>query len=80
MTGNATGGALIRAAAPDDWVVADKSGAGGYGTRNDIGIVWPPGRDPMVIAVLTTHAEADAAREDGVVARSAAVALAALDR
>jgi beta-lactamase class A len=80
MTGNATGDALIRAAAPDDWVVADKSGAGGYGTRNDIGIAWPPGRDPIVIAVLTTHTEADAARDDGLVARSAAVALAALDR
>lgn len=79
MSGNATGDALIRAAAPDDWVVADKSGAGGYGTRNDIGIVWPPGRAPIVMAVLTTHSAADAARDDGLVARSAALALAALD-
>lgn len=80
MTGNATGDALIRAAAPGDWVVADKSGAGGYGTRNDIGIVWPPGRAPIVIAVLTTQPAADAARDDGLVARSAAVALATFDR
>lgn len=80
MSGNATGDALIRAAAPDDWVVADKSGAGGYGTRNDIGIVWPPGRAPIVMAVLTTHSAADAARDDGLVARSAAVALATFDR
>lgn len=80
MTGNATGDALIRAAAPEGWVVAHKSGAGGYGTRNDLGIVWPPGRAPIVIAVLTTHSAPGAARDDGLVARSAAIALAALER
>lgn len=42
MKGNATGDKLIRAGVPTDWVVGDKSGAGSYGTRNDIAIVWPP--------------------------------------
>ena len=39
MKGNATGDKLIRAGVPTDWVVGDKSGAGSYGTRNDIAIV-----------------------------------------
>ena len=42
MKGNTTGDKLIRAGAPKGWEVGDKSGAGSYGTRNDIAIVWPP--------------------------------------
>lgn len=45
---NTTGANLIRASVPDGWDVGDKTGAGGYGTRNDIAVVWPPGRDPIV--------------------------------
>lgn len=80
MSGNATGDELIRAGAPTGWVVADKSGAGDYGTRNDIGIVWPPGGSPVVIAVLTTHDTPDATRDDTLVAKAAAAALAGFDR
>ncbi len=52
MKGNATGDKLIRAGVPTDWVVGDKSGAGSYGTRNDIAIVWPPNRAPIIIAIF----------------------------
>lgn len=60
MSNNATGDKLIRAGAPEDWVVADKSGAGSYGTRNDIAIVTPPNRKPIFIAVLSKKNEKDA--------------------
>lgn len=53
MSNNATGDELIRAGAPKDWVVADKSGAGSYGTRNDIAIVMPPNRKPIFIVVMS---------------------------
>ncbi|AJH21165.1 beta-lactamase class A [Bacillus sp. RC55] len=36
MRGNATGDELIHAGVPKDWEVDDKSGAGSYGTPNDI--------------------------------------------
>ncbi|KRF31492.1 class A beta-lactamase [Yonghaparkia sp. Soil809] len=75
MSGNATGDPLIRAGAPEGWAVADKSGAGGYGTRNDLGIVWPPDGDPIVIAVLTTRDAADAEYDNALVADVAAVVL-----
>ncbi|WP_322409980.1 class A beta-lactamase [Microbacterium invictum] len=78
MSGNSTGDTLIRAGAPAGWTVADKSGTGGHGTRNDIGIVWPPDGEPIVIAVLTTRGVADAATDDALVAEAAAVALAGL--
>ena len=78
MSGNATGDTLVRAGVPEGWVVADKSGSGGYGVRNDIAIVWPPDAAPIVIAVLSTRGSPDATRDDALVARAAAVAVGAL--
>ena len=47
-----TGAALIRAGVPDGWTVGDKTGTGAtYGARNDIAVVWPPGRAPIVMAI-----------------------------
>ena len=73
MTGNATGANLIRAGVPADWAVADKSGSGGYGVRNNIAVVWPPGSAPMVIAVLSTRDSPDATRDDALIAQAASV-------
>lgn len=74
MVGNATGDALIRAGAPDGWVVADKSGGAG-GMRNDIAIVIPPGREPIVISVLTARLDPEQAYDDALVAEVARVVL-----
>lgn len=79
MGGNATGDALIRAGAPEGWVVVDKSGGAG-GIRNDVARVTPPDGDPIVLAVLTTRNDPDAAYDDALVARSASAVLGAFDR
>ncbi len=76
MTGNATGDRLIRAGAPDGWVVADKSGGAG-GIRNDVALVTPPGREPLVVTVFTTRTDPSAAYDDALVERTAQVVLAA---
>ncbi|TFW22779.1 class A beta-lactamase [Duganella callida] len=55
MLGNTTGAARIRAGVPSGWPVADKTGAGDYGTVNDIAILWPPGKAPIVLAVYVTQ-------------------------
>ncbi|GHF40229.1 beta-lactamase [Amycolatopsis bartoniae] len=78
MRGNTTGATLIRAGLPAQWTVADKSGAGNYGTRNDIAVAWPPSGAPVVLAVMSTKDAKDAAYDDGLVARAASVALTAL--
>lgn len=78
MTGNPTGDTLIRAGVPRDWTVADKSGAAGYGTRNDIAVVQPPSAAPIVLAVLSTRNEPDAEYDDAVVAAAAQLATDAL--
>ena len=73
MTGNATGKKMIRAGAPADWIVADKSGSGSYGTRNDIAIVIPPNRKPIIITILSTHAEKEAKYDDQLIAQAAKI-------
>ena len=77
MSGNATGDNLVRAGAPSGWVVADKSGGAG-GIRNDIAIVTPPGRAPILVSILTTKTNAAADYQDALVAAVAAEVLGAL--
>jgi beta-lactamase class A len=55
MLGNTTGDTRIRAGVPAGWPVADKTGAGSYGTINDIAVIWPPGKAPIVLAVYLTQ-------------------------
>ena len=78
MRGNTTGQTLIRAGVPADWTVADKSGSGGYGVRNNIAILWPPDAAPIVMAVMSTRDSPDATRDDALVAQAATAAVAAL--
>lgn len=78
LIGNTTGDNLIRAGAPDGWVVGDKTGSGGYGTRNDIAILWPDTGSPIVLAVLSSRNSADAERDDALIAAAARAAIAAL--
>lgn len=76
---NTTGDTLIRAGVPEDWTVGDKSGAGGYGTRNDIGIVWPPNREPIVIAILSSRDTEDAEYNDDLIKQATEITVNALN-
>jgi beta-lactamase class A len=80
LIGNVTGEALIRAGAPDDWTIGDRTGAGGYGTRNAIAVLWPPEAEPIVLAVMSTRDTKDAEYDDALVAEATTVALDALAR
>ncbi|MGY3312536.1 beta-lactamase class A [Peribacillus simplex] len=73
LKGNTTGDSLIRAGVPESWEVGDKSGAGGYGTRNDIAIVWPPNREPIIIAIMSSRNEENASFNDKLIAKAAKV-------
>lgn len=78
MKGNATGDKLIRAGVPTDWGVGDKSGAGSYGTRNDIAIVWPPNRAPIIIAILSSKDEKEATYDNQLIAEATEIIVNAL--
>lgn len=78
LLGNTTGGEKLRAGLPSGWAVADKTGSGKYGTNNDVGLVWPPGHAPLVMAVLTTRREPDAAPDNPLIAETATLLARAL--
>jgi beta-lactamase class A len=80
LLGNATGDELIRAGVPADWRVGDKSGAGGYGTRNDIAVVWPSAGDPIVLVIMSSSSEPDAGYDNALIARATEIAIDALGR
>ena len=76
---NTTGAGLIRAGVPAGWVVGDKTGTGAtYGARNDIAVVWPPDRPPIVVAIMSNRRGQDDVADDRLIARAAAAVVAGL--
>ncbi len=71
LKGNTTGDKRIRAGVPPDWQVGDKTGTGDYGTANDIAVLWPPSRKPIVVAIFHTHNRKDAKTQEGIIAAAA---------
>ncbi|OUB27348.1 class A beta-lactamase [Bacillus thuringiensis serovar yunnanensis] len=53
MKRNTTGDEAIRFGVPEGWEVADKTGNGSYGTRNDIAVIWPKNGKPIILAVMS---------------------------
>ncbi|WP_095148377.1 class A beta-lactamase [Pseudomonas sp. Irchel s3a18] len=58
LVGNKVGGPLLRAGLPANWRIADRTGAGGYGSRSIVAVIWPPERKPAVVAIYITETEA----------------------
>ena len=70
LKGNTTGGPYIRAGVPAGWNVGDKTGSGGYGTRNDIAVVWPATGAPLIIALQSDRGAPDAPSADALLAEA----------
>jgi len=54
LVGNKTGDTRLRASLPKEWRVGDKTGGGERGTTNDVGLLWPPDRDPVIVSAYLT--------------------------
>ena len=68
LVGNQTGAARLRAGLPGGWRVGDKTGTGNEGTTNDVGILWPPRRRPVLVAAYLTESPAPARVREGTLA------------
>lgn len=51
---NKTGGERLRKGLRAGWVVGDKTGSNGENTTNDVAIVWPANRSPLLVAAYLT--------------------------
>lgn len=66
LLNNKTGGTRIAAGLPVGWRIGDKTGTGERGSANDIAIVWPPNRAPILVAVYLTDTQAPADKRNAV--------------
>ena len=58
-----TGKQRIRAGVPGTWRVGDKTGTGPNDATNDIAVLWPPGRPPILVTAYSLgSSEPDAQR------------------
>ncbi|MCH9641526.1 MAG: class A beta-lactamase [Actinomycetia bacterium] len=70
----------LRAGLPAGWTSADKSGGGGYGTTNDVGIAYAPDGRQLLLSIMTRSAveDADAPNQRPLIGEVAALAVARL--
>lgn len=58
MMDNKVSDSLFRSVLPDSWTIADRSGAGGNGSRGITAVVWSKTRAPLIISVYLTQTKA----------------------
>jgi beta-lactamase class A len=68
LTGNQVGGPLLRASLPAGWRIGDRTGAGGYGSRSVVAVIWPPNRQPVTVAVYLTQTQATLEQRNAAIA------------
>ena len=68
LIANKTGDTRLRAGFAKDWRIGDKTGTGARGTNNDVAVVWPPNRSPIVITAYLTGATVSAAEQNATIA------------
>jgi beta-lactamase class A len=62
--------ALLRSVLPKDWKIADKTGAGGFGSRSIVAVVWPAeDKKPLVVSIYITQTKASLADSNKAIAR-----------
>ncbi|MFZ7088899.1 class A beta-lactamase [Curtobacterium sp. RRHDQ10] len=78
MLGCTTGDGTIRAGVDPAWPVADKTGTGEYGVRDDIAVVYPTGRAPIVVTTMSRQQDPTATPDDALLAAATTIAIRAL--
>lgn len=67
MLGTVTGKKLLRVGLPTDWRIGEKTGSSAL-QNNDVAVLWPPGRKPLLVAVYYENAAKDSDGRSAVLA------------
>src|SRR5579883_2890207 len=78
LLGCRTGDRRLRAGLPEDWQCGDKTGSGDNGSTNDVGVLWPPQRPPLIVAAYLTQTAATYDQREAMLADVARAIVAAL--
>ncbi|KQX99419.1 class A beta-lactamase [Rhodanobacter sp. Root480] len=68
LRGCITGLDAIRAGLPANWTASDKTGSGSQGETNDVAIIWPPRRKPLLVSAYYAGSHAEPAERKAVLA------------
>ncbi|UTM60182.1 class A beta-lactamase [Photobacterium sp. CCB-ST2H9] len=68
MQNNQVSDPLLRSVLPKGWFIADRSGAGGHGSRGITAIVWNPTREPVIISIYLTQSSLEMSERNQVIA------------
>lgn len=71
-----TGTTKVRAGLPPDWSAGDKTGSGSQNETNDVAILFPPQRKPLLVTAYYAGSSADAAARSAVLAEVGRIAAA----
>jgi beta-lactamase class A len=70
---NKTGAAMTRAGVPANWIIGDKTGRCENGATNDVAIMRPPDRAPILLAIYFVGSTAPAKDRDASIAEAAKI-------
>lgn len=73
-----TGLDRLRAKLPPDWRAADKTGSNGSHTSNDIAVLWPPRRAPVIVTAYITQCPGPEAKRAALLANVGELVVGAL--
>jgi len=73
LWGNKTGAAMIRAGIAGNWIIGDKTGRGANGATNDIAIMRPPGRAPILLVIYCVGSTANVNDRERAIAEAAKI-------
>ncbi len=79
LAANKTGDQRLRAGVPKGWRIGDKTGSGGNHATNDIGVIWPPGRAPIIVTAYFLGSPASPDERDAVLAEIGRLASASVE-
>lgn len=78
MEANQVAEGMFRGVVPADWRIADRTGAGGFGSRALTAVMWPSNRQPLIAAVYITQTGAPIEASNQAIAAIAAALVEAL--
>jgi len=70
LVSNKTGDLKLRAGLPKGWRAGDKTGSGSNNASNDVAVVWPPDRAPLIVTLYFTHSTASSEQVNALMAEA----------
>ncbi|MDD9194874.1 class A beta-lactamase [Aliivibrio sp. S3MY1] len=67
MVNNKVSDPLLRSILPRNWSIADRSGAGGFGSRGITAVLWNEKRAPIIMSIYLTQTNLDMASRNQVI-------------